>query len=1093
MRPLKLRISAFGPYAGETVINMDGLGEKGIYLITGDTGAGKTTIFDAITFALYGEASGDNREPVMFRSKYADGNIPTEVELVFSYFNKEYKVRRNPEYSRPSKRGDGITVQKADAELFFPDGRVITKIKDVNNALKDIMGIDRNQFSQIAMIAQGDFLKLLLAETKERQEIFRKIFKTDYFRSLQDHLKYESLDLKDQCEQVSKSVSQYISGILCHEDNVLMTDVKKAKNGELIITDVEELIGKLLLADNEDNKKCVSELDTIDKKLEDINNIIGKAEEKNKLRNELSDSEKLYISQQSVLQKLNEENESAKKRLPEAEFCDKEIAVIEAALPNYDELDKRTSESETVGKQIKELINLMDFNCEEKKKLENKLSASKEELKHLENAGEQREKFIQEKKQNEILKTKLEAMNSDLIKCKKSYDSLKKANEEYNAIQLKHEKIDKQIIAVKEHIKSLKSQYELLEKSGEIFEKLQNEKTNEEKRNSELLVLRNGLDEYNKAYTELEKTQEIYKNAAQKADVLNNEYLAKNREFLNEQAGIIAQQLKDNVPCPVCGSLNHPVPAPMPDRAPTEEELKVLKKELDDAQKASVKASERASRLNGKVSEMKNSLTEQLFKLTGEKTAENINLFIDESNKKISILTSQISDVKKQIDQKEKNINETDRNEKLLETLQNDLDINNKQAINSEGTKKLLEGQVTQLKESVLKQLYDEFGKYESEKPIDKIKSECQKADEHDKMLIEKISEEEKRIVRKSELNKSIPELEGQIKKIDEKICGIRSEMAAAESKKSELTKQIASISENLKFESKSKALEQKKLLAQKKEAIKKAIDESEKRYSEYDKKQTELGAKVNQLKKHLESMAQIDMESAQKDKEEITHKRTYLLNIQKEIHTRISTNTNALENIKSKSESLAEIEKKWTWVKSLSDTANGNISGKEKIMLETYIQMTYFDRIINRANSQLMVMSGGQYELKRRSAAENNRIQSGLELDVIDHYNGTERSVKTLSGGEAFKASLSLALGLSEEIQSSAGGIRLDTMFVDEGFGSLDEESLRQAVKALSGLSSGNRLVGIISNVAELKNRIDKQIVVTKEKSGGSKVIVVI
>ena len=211
MRPLKLRISAFGPYAGETVINMDGLGEKGIYLITGDTGAGKTTIFDAITFALYGEASGDNREPVMFRSKYADGNIPTEVELVFSYFNKEYKVRRNPEYSRPSKRGDGVTVQKADAELIFPDGRVTTKIKDVNNALKDIMGIDRNQFSQIAMIAQGDFLKLLLAETKERQEIFRKIFKTDYFRSLQDQLKYESLDLKDQCEQVSKSVSQYIS------------------------------------------------------------------------------------------------------------------------------------------------------------------------------------------------------------------------------------------------------------------------------------------------------------------------------------------------------------------------------------------------------------------------------------------------------------------------------------------------------------------------------------------------------------------------------------------------------------------------------------------------------------------------------------------------------------------------------------------------------------------------------------------------------------------------------------------------------------------------------------------------------------------
>ena len=176
-------------------------------------------------------------------------------------------------------------------------------------------------------------------------------------------------------------------------------------------------------------------------------------------------------------------------------------------------------------------------------------------------------------------------------------------------------------------------------------------------------------------------------------------------------------------------------------------------------------------------------------------------------------------------------------------------------------------------------------------------------------------------------------------------------------------------------------------------------------------------------------------------------------------------------------------------WVKALSDTANGNISGKEKIMLETYIQMHYFDRIIARANTRFMVMSGGQYELKRRLEAENNRRQSGLELDVVDHYNGTERSVKTLSGGESFKASLSLALGLSDEIQASAGGIRLDSMFVDEGFGSLDEESLRQAVQALTGLTQGGRLVGIISHVAELKEKIEKQIIVTKDRSGGSRV----
>ena len=200
-------------------------------------------------------------------------------------------------------------------------------------------------------------------------------------------------------------------------------------------------------------------------------------------------------------------------------------------------------------------------------------------------------------------------------------------------------------------------------------------------------------------------------------------------------------------------------------------------------------------------------------------------------------------------------------------------------------------------------------------------------------------------------------------------------------------------------------------------------------------------------------------------------------------------TNKTALENMQEKAADLEKLEKRYTWVRSLSNTVNGNLAGKEKVALETYIQMTFFDRILQRANVRLLVMSGGQYELKRRREAENNRSQSGLELDVIDHYNGSQRSVKSLSGGESFKASLSLALGLSDEIQSAAGGIRLDTMFVDEGFGSLDEESLQQAIRALTGLTEGNRLVGIISHVAELKEKIDKQIVVTKDKSGGSRV----
>ena len=208
MRPIQLNISAFGPYAGRVELNLDQLGTSGLYLITGDTGAGKTTIFDAITFALFGEASGNSRETSMLRSKYASPDTPTEVELTFAYGGKIYTVKRNPEYERPAKRGEGMTLQKADGQLIMPDGSVIAKLKDVNQKIKEILGVDRRQFSQIAMIAQGDFLKLLLADTKERQGIFREIFKTGYYQELQDRLKAESGSLGRQCEAAGSSVKQ---------------------------------------------------------------------------------------------------------------------------------------------------------------------------------------------------------------------------------------------------------------------------------------------------------------------------------------------------------------------------------------------------------------------------------------------------------------------------------------------------------------------------------------------------------------------------------------------------------------------------------------------------------------------------------------------------------------------------------------------------------------------------------------------------------------------------------------------------------------------------------------------------------------------
>ena len=316
--------------------------------------------------------------------------------------------------------------------------------------------------------------------------------------------------------------------------------------------------------------------------------------------------------------------------------------------------------------------------------------------------------------------------------------------------------------------------------------------------------------------------------------------------------------------------------------------------------------------------------------------------------------------------------------------------------------------------------------------------------------------------------------------------------MEADKASLSERKKQCDTDKESLRFGSIAEAKKKSEALEKTISEMKEAFDKAQNALSESDKKIAGYTSSIKELTKQLSSDCDLDKEEETKKKTEITEKKTADDAVAKVLHSRIESNTQVLANIRAKVGDLDALEKRYTWLKALSNTANGNISGKEKVMLETYIQMTYFDRIIARANTRFMIMSGGQYELKRRKEAENNRSQSGLDLDVIDHYNGTERSVKTLSGGESFKASLSLALGLSDEIQASAGGVKLDTMFVDEGFGSLDEESLDQAMKALLSLADGNRLVGIISHVADLKNRIDKQIVVIKEKSGGSKANIV-
>ena len=416
-----------------------------------------------------------------------------------------------------------------------------------------------------------------------------------------------------------------------------------------------------------------------------------------------------------------------------------------------------------------------------------------------------------------------------------------------------------------------------------------------------------------------------------------------------------------------------------------------------------------------------------------------------------------------------------------------------KEISQAEATCTTLQNQRAQAEEKIRCQIQEHLNGFTWKEIPPYIVSQLQEIQSAMEQMAKQLEKLEVQIGRKEQLEGFLPQQEQQCKELEQKLSAIQTELTGEQIRKEQVAEQIQALQKQLHYTSASEAQQQIAALTEKIKGISDARKQAEDAATIHHTELAKIEATIQELDKLLTASKEIDVQAENAHAQALEQQRLLIDEAQKKVHTCVTTNGTALKNILQKSENLKELEEKYTWMRTLSNTANGNLAGKEKISLETYIQMTFFDRIVRRANLRFLAMSGGQYELQRREEAENNRSQSGLELDVIDHYNGSKRSVKSLSGGESFKASLSLALGLADEVQSAAGGIRLDTMFVDEGFGSLDEESLQQAIQVLAGLTEGNRLVGIISHVAELKQKIDKQIVVTKDRAGGSQVKIVV
>ena len=941
MRPEKLTISAFGPYADRTEIDFSRLGDSGLYLITGDTGAGKTTIFDAITFALYGQASGQVRDSAMFRSKYADTATETFVELVFSYQGKKYQVFRSPEYMAPKKRGTGLTLRKAEAQLIYPDERQpVTKARDVTRAIEELLGLDYEQFTQIAMIAQGDFQKLLLAGTVQRGEIFRQIFHTGIYQQVQLKLKEAAQSRYKEYDEMRRSIAQYLDGVKLRQregtEAEEFAELKKGKFEGKLERSLEILKSFIDQGEKRESELLKQEQE-VDQKIRTMENI-------------------LHLSAQK--RNLEQKKDFARKQLEQL-LPDLEKASGEAE--KYKDADQKC---EALGILIRE---------------------KQEQLKKYQVL--------------EQLKKELDEIRMQLKKCR--------AGQEANIRQEQQ---------LHKDMEQLKKERSLLENSQLDLQKAITEKEKRTQRKSELNGLETEMREFKGLYEATKEQQKKYQAAYEKAQQQSEYYQQIFHSFLDAQAGILAQELKENEPCPVCGSLSHPHPRIISKgRTVTSEILDNEKIKLDKLEKISADQSLEA----GKLKERSNASWKQIVSGAEELLAE-----FQEFRKETKNGNGQAGDFR------------------------------------------------TVWKQMILM--------------INREKEQCENLlTESDR----KIREAEENTKRKQKVEKLLENLEKEKDILQEKKNSCDREQTGLTTKASENEKQQKNAAEEIRqvHPEAGKEVLEKEIREKQQEYIdlKENSRKMKETFERFQAEKARITSTIKTLDEQQKEIGEIREDEIREQYTESTTQKTELAEKRKELFSIQSGNLEIFRKVQKRKEEMTKAEAEYVWMKNLSDTANGNLNGKAKIELETYIQMAYFDRILRRANVRLMTMSSGQYELKRQEQSENRKEKAGLDLNVIDHYNGTERSVKTLSGGESFQASLSLALGLSDEIQASAGGIRLDSMFVDEGFGSLDEEALSQAVKALSSLADGHRMVGIISHVAELKDRIENKIIVTKQCSG--------
>lgn len=923
MKPLKLTMSAFGSYAGKNVIDFTGQ-QQGIFLITGDTGAGKTTIFDAITYALYNQTSGGERNGNMMRSQYAQPETETYVELEFLYRGQTYRVRRNPDYKITKTLKNGkIREQKVphSVELTLPDGTVFPEKKNATDAkIIEILGLTADQFSQIVMIAQGDFLKLLYTKSDERKMIFSKLFRTDIYWKIQENLRRKSMEMDERIQENDRAFEQEKSRI------IPLPESEELPLDEL----VERLRERLKDALKEQNLRRAN--------VEELNKKITKYEEINKL----------FVSLEKIRQtgkELEARQAESKERRQQIENARKADKVLVAEQQNLRQQQEVEQSAQAIVKMTETLANDQEMF---------------ETLK-----TQQQEAEAEQKREAADIQKKMLALEQSFP----SYEALQNARSE-----------EQQAKKVWEDLGKISEESFHKKKAGIAALK-------EQQKRQEQVV---------------EQTKKNWEQTTLSASESAKHYEHMYEAFLKEQAGILAENLSAGCPCPVCGSTVHPDPAKLSDHAVTELEVEQAKKTRAAA-------------------EEKRDLAYAAFE--AEKTEKQKLAQAVEKEEADFVLAQTIAKQQRK---------EAEQNYVSLQKI------------------------AEQIREKLV---------YPSLAEAKKQYAAMQKALEAAEQEIERKRQ------KVSELAEAMNTLKGQ-KLAEEENQKTAKKLAA------KTEKEYAKLLEKSGFVS-----EETYHLAILPERSRSKLEREEK---EYESQCLRQQSEQKLLEKQVSGKTYTDTtelnEQLKAEKQALKEaEKTYM-----ELHTAYENDRSVLQNCAVYLEKGKKLESEDQVIKSLSKTANGRLSGSAKIDFETYIQRQYFKQIIHEANKRLLTMSNHQFILKLKEEANTGRkTNEGLDLSVYSLVTDSERDVKTLSGGESFLAALAMALGLSDIVERSAGAIHPDMMFIDEGFGSLDAQSRQQAIEVLAELAGDSRMVGIISHVTELKEQIDRKLVVSRTDKG--------